>query len=62
MTTQNLQDARSKSSSKTEVYSSTIQPQEIKITSNRWPKFTHQTTGEKKELKKNPKLVKGKKS
>ena len=35
----------SKSSSKREVYSNTILPQETRKTSNRQPKFTLKTTG-----------------
>ena len=38
----------SKSSSKREVYSSTILPQETRKTSNRQPNFTPKITGEKK--------------
>ena len=37
----------SKSTSKREIYSSTILPQEIK-TSNRQPNFTHKTTGKRR--------------
>ena len=48
----------SKSSSKKEVYSNRILPQE---TLNRQPNFTPKTTGKKKN-KKIPKLVEGKKS
>ena len=51
----------SKSSSKRDVYSNTILPQEIRKTSNRQPNFTHKTTG-KKNNKKNSTLVEGKKS
>ena len=51
----------SKSSSKKEVYSNTILPQEIRKTSNRQPNFTPKTTG-KIRTKKTPKLVEGKKS
>ena len=50
----------SKSSSKREVYSNTILPQEIRKTSNRQANFTPKTTG--KRRKKKPKLVEGKKS
>ena len=50
----------SKSSSKREVYSNTILPQETRKTSNRQPNFTPKTTGKKN--KKNPKLREGKKS
>ena len=39
----------SKSSSKREVYSNTILPQEIRKTSNRQPNFAPKTTGKKKE-------------
>ena len=51
----------SKSSSKREVYSNTILPQEPKKTSNRQPKFTPKATGKRRRTKtkkkKNPKLV-----
>ena len=50
------------SSSKSEVYSNTILPQEIKKTSNRQPNFTPKTTGKRKTNKQTPKLVEGKKS
>ena len=50
----------SKSSSKREVYSSTILPQETRKTSNRQPNCTPKTTGKKEEQQK--KLVEGKKS
>ena len=50
----------SKSSSKREVYSTTILPQETRKTSNRQPNFTPKTTLEKEQ--KIPKLVEGKKS
>ena len=49
----------SKSSSKREVYSTTILPKEIRKTSNRQPNFIPKTMG--KEQKKNPKLVERKK-
>ena len=42
----------SKSSSKREVYSNTILPQEARKTSNRQPKFTPKTTGKRRT--KNP--------
>ena len=45
----------SKSSSKLEVYSNTILPQEIRKTSNRQPNFTPKITG-KRRTKKNPKI------
>ena len=45
----------SESSSKREVYSNTILPQETRKTSNRQPKFTPKTTG-KRRRKKNPKI------
>ena len=45
----------SKSSSKREVYSNTILPQETRKTSNRQSYFTPKTTG-KRRRKKNPKL------
>ena len=51
----------SKISSKREVYSNTIAPQETKNTSNRQPNFIPKTTG-KKNKKNPPKLVEGKKS
>ena len=50
-----------KSSSKWEVYSKTILPQETRKTLTRQPNFTPKTTGKKKN-KKLPKLVEGKKS
>ena len=50
----------SKSSSKREVYSNPILPQEIRKTSNGQPNFTPKTTG--KRTKKSPKLVEGRKS
>ena len=53
----------SKSSSKREVYSNTILPQETIKTSNRQPNFTPKTTGKRTtttKKPKNPKLVKGK--
>ena len=51
----------SKSSSKREVCSNTILPQETRKTSNRQPNFLPKTTG-KNRTKKIPKLVKGNKS
>ena len=54
----------SKSSSKREVYSSTILPQEKRKTSNRQPYFTSKTTGKRRRTTtttKTPKLVEGKK-
>ena len=51
----------SKSSSKREVYSNTILPQETGKTWNRQPNFTSKTTG-KGRTTKPPKLVEGKKS
>ena len=50
----------SKSSSKREVYSSTILPQETRKTLNRQPNFIPKTTGKKNKTPK--KLVEGKKS
>ena len=50
----------SKSSSKREVYSNTILPQETRKISNRQPNFTPKTTGKRRT--KTPKLVEGKKS
>ena len=44
----------SKSSSKREVYSNTILPQEIRKTSNRQPNFTPKTTGKRRT--KNPQI------
>ena len=49
----------SKNSSKREVYSNTILPQEKRKTSNRQPNFTPKTTG-KRRTKSPPKLVEGK--
>ena len=49
---------RSKSSSKREVYSNTILPQEIRKPSNRQLNFTPKTTG--KEEQKDPKINKRK--
>ena len=51
----------SKSSSKREIYSNTILPQETRKTSNRQSNFTTKTTG-KRRTKKSPKLVEGEKS
>ena len=42
----------SKSSSKREVYSNTILPQEIRKTLNRQPNFTSKTTGKRRTKKK----------
>ena len=50
----------SKSSSKREVYSTKILPQETRKTSNRQPNFTPKTTGKKEEKK--TKLIGEKKS
>ena len=51
----------SKSSSKGEVYSNTILPQETRKTSNRQTNFTPKTTGERKTNKqKTPKIGRGK--
>ena len=50
----------SKNSSKKEVCSNTIPPQETRKTSNRQPNFTLKTTG-KRRTKRNPQLVEGKK-
>ena len=50
----------SKSSSKREVYSNIILPQETRKTLNRQPNFTPKTTG--KRIKKIPKLVEVEKS
>ena len=48
----------SKSSSKREVDSSTILPQETRKTSNRQPTFTPEVTGKtRRKKKKNPRLV-----
>ena len=44
------------SSSKREVYSNTILPQETIKTSNRQPNFTHKTTGKRRTTKKKTKL------
>ena len=52
----------SKSSSKMEVYSNTILPQEVRKTSNRQPNFIPKATGKRTTTtKKHPKLVEGKK-
>ena len=51
----------SKNSSKREVYSNTILPQETRETSNRQPNFIPKTTGKRKN-KRNPQLVERKKS
>ena len=51
----------SKSSSKMEVYSNKILPEETRKTSDRQPNFTPKTTG-KKRTKKSPNLVEGKKT
>ena len=57
----------SKSSSKGEVYSNTILPQETRKTQNKQPNFTPKTTGKRRtkqnktKTKKTPKLVEGKK-
>ena len=50
----------SKSSSKREVYSNAILPQETRKALNRQPNFTPETTG--KEKQKSQKLASGKKS
>ena len=50
----------SKCSSKREVYSSAILPQETWKTANKQPNLTHKATRKKSEQ--NPKLVEGKKS
>ena len=52
----------SKDSSKREVYSNKILPQETRKTSNRQFNFTPTPIGKKKKEQKNPKLVEGKKS
>ena len=49
----------SKSSSKREVYSNTIRPQETRKTENRQPNLTPKITGKKEQ--KTPKLVEGNK-
>ena len=53
----------SKSSSKREVYSNTILPQETRKISNRQPNFTPKTPGkeEEQQQQQKPKLVEGKK-
>ena len=52
-----------KSSSKREVYSNTILPQETRKTSNRQPNFTAKTTAKRRTRKKKKrKLGEGKKS
>ena len=51
-----------KNSTKREVFSNKILPQETRKTSNRQPKFTPKTTGKRrKKQQKIPKLVEGKK-
>ena len=45
-----------KSSSKREVYTNTMLPQEIRKTSNRQPNFTPKTTGKRTTTKKNSKI------
>ena len=50
-----------KSTSKREVYSNTILPQETRKTLNRQPNFTSKATG-KRRTKKKTKLVEGKNS
>ena len=50
----------SKSSSKREVYSNTILPEETRKTLSRQPNFTSKATEKKK--KKTPKLLEGKKT
>ena len=54
----------SKSSSKREVYSNTILPQETRKISNKQPNFTPKAIRkeEQQQQQKNPKLTKGKKS
>ena len=49
-----------KSSSKREVYSNTILPQETRKTSNIQPNFTPKTTGKRRKQTKKPKLIEGK--
>ena len=62
MKTQQLKTyGSSKSSSKREVYSNIILPQETGKTLNRQPNFKPKATG-KRRRKKPPKLVEGKKS
>ena len=51
----------SKSSSKRELYSDTILPQETRKTSNRQPNFTPKTTGKRKTKQKIQRLAEGKK-
>ena len=50
-----------KNSSKREVYSNTILPQETRKTSNRQPNFIPKTTGKKKNTHIHKKIVEGKK-
>ena len=52
----------SKSSSKKEVYSNTILPQETRKTSNRQPNFTSKIAGKRRNKKNPSKSVEGKKS
>ena len=47
-----------KSSSKREVYSNTILPQETRKTSNKQPNFTPKTTGKRRTTKKKKKTPK----
>ena len=49
----------SKSSSKREVYSNTILPQETRKTSNTQPNFTPKTSGKRRRTTKKTKLVEG---
>ena len=51
----------SKSSSKSEIYSNTIQPQETRKISNKQPNLTPKEIRERR-TKKTPKLAEGKKS
>ena len=51
----------SKSSSKRELYSDTILPQETRKTSHRQPNITPKTTGKRTKTKQKTKLAEGKK-
>ena len=50
-----------RNSSKREVYSNAIIPQETRKTWNRQPNFTHKSTGQRR-AKKPPRFIEGKKS
>ena len=52
----------SKSSSKRDIYSNTILPQERGKTLNKQPNFTPKTTGKRRTKKNHPKLIEGKRN